>query len=250
MKQYKIIVAYDGSDYFGWQVQKNQPSIAQTLQKAFNIAFEHNIKLIGASRTDTGVHALGQVARFTTDLPLEPSALLGAWNNVLPNDIVIRSLDEVPADFHPLYNVKQKTYWYHFFLKRPLPFIQRYGWYYHYPINLEKLHKSFSIFLGTHDFRSFCTGYDTQENTIRTIDALSLEYIRRFNIYRITVKGPGFLRHMIRRIVGACLDVAAHDNVSIDYLHDVLQQKNPRQTLPNASAKGLLLYKIMYKSKE
>ena len=248
MKKYKIIVAYDGTDYCGWQKQKCVPSVAQRLEDTFNIVFEKPISLVGVSRTDAGVHALGQVASFRSDFQIEQEKMFFAWNNMLPPEIVIRSLECIPHDYNIHQHVKQKTYYYHFFTKRPLPFVQRYGWYYRYPIDIEKLKKTLQVFVGTHDFRSFCTG-DEHEDTVRTIDSISLEYFSKFDAYRITVKGPRFLRYMIRRIVGAAIEVASRDAMLVDYLQEVLQEKDPEQTLPNAPAKGLLLYKITY-SKE
>lgn len=245
MKKYKIIVAYDGTNYFGWQVQPEQITVAGTLQDTFSDVFGKEILIAAASRTDAGVHATGQVAVFTTDLVITPGQLQHAWQNILPESILIRSLEEVPLDWNPRHNVKQKTYYYHFFQERPLPFSARYGYYYRYPINLEKLKECLNVFIGTHDFRSFCTG-DEYENTVRTIDAAQIEYLPRFKAYRISIKGPGFLRYMIRRIVGACLEVASRDTLTIADLKKALEERNPLQLLPTAPAHGLLLYKIKY----
>ena len=250
MQRYKIIVAYDGTDYFGWQVQKESLSVAQVLQDTFNSVFKKDISLLGASRTDAGVHALGQVATFVVDITIAPEVMLNAWNNLLPPDIVIRSLEEVPDDYSPHKNVHYKTYWYHFFMQRPLPFTQRYGWHYRYPVDLKKLQECFKVFIGTHDFRSFCTGDDMGDDTIRLIDSITLEYLPEYNAYRIAITGPRFLRYMIRRIVGACLEVASRDHLTLDYLKQVLEEKNPEHTLPNAPAKGLMLSVIVYKGED
>lgn len=246
MKKYKIIVAYDGTDYCGWQKQKCVPSIAQRLEDSFALVFDKKISITGVSRTDAGVHAMGQVASFYVDFAIDSIKMFQAWNNLLPSDIVIRKLDEIGDDFNIHKNVVAKTYYYHFFTTRPLPFVQRYGWYYRYPIDPYKLQKALHIFVGTHDFRSFCTG-DEYENTVRKIQTISLEYLKRYNIYRIVITGPRFLRYMIRRIVGASIEVASRELLSVSYLKEVLEEKNPEQTLPNAPAKGLLLYRVKYK---
>jgi tRNA pseudouridine38-40 synthase len=248
MPRYKAIIAYDGTEYNGWQAQPNQLSVANVLQNTFYSVFNKSIKIIGASRTDAGVHALGQVATFVTELELDTRTLVHAWSNRLSSNIVIRSLDEDFRYFHPQKNVVQKTYWYHFFLHRPLPFAERYGYFFRHPVNLEKLVKGLETFVGTHDFRSFCTG-DEHHSTIRTIDSIAVHHLKRWGAYRIEVKGPGFLHFMIRRIVGACLEVSSRNFLSTDYLQEVLDQKSPQQTLPNAPAKGLLLYKIQYAKK-
>src|SRR4029079_13319538 len=120
---------YDGTDYFGWQIQSSKPTIAGTLQSSFKRVFQQEISIVGASRTDTGVHARGQVASFVSDIVIAPETMRVAWNKVLPPAIMIRSLEVVPDDFHPQRNVVNKTYHYHFFLERPLPQQARYGWY-------------------------------------------------------------------------------------------------------------------------
>ncbi|MDR3550371.1 MAG: tRNA pseudouridine(38-40) synthase TruA [Candidatus Babeliales bacterium] len=246
-KRYHIIVAYDGTDYFGWQVQKDCPSVAQTLQGAFARVFNKKITLFAASRTDAGVHALGQSAVFSTDLELDTATMLRAWSNILTPSIVIRSLQEVAIDYNVHQHVVTKTYWYHFFTSRPLPFTQRYGWNYRHTVDLEKLQQCLEVFLGTHDFRSFSTGDDRGEDTIRTIDNVSVEFVPEYNAYRISISGPKFLKYMVRRIVGACIEVASRTNLEVNLLKTVLDAKNPEHLLPNAPAKGLVLYHIEYK---
>lgn len=246
LQRYVLTVAYDGTAYFGWQVQQGQPSIAQTLQDTFKRIFNHEAKIVGASRTDAGVHARAQVAICTTTLALDAQKLLHAWRNRLPADIIITSLTPAPEWFHPQRGVVQKTYHYHFFQEMPLPFVCRYGWHVPYVVDLEKLQAALQIFVGTHDFRSFCTGDEMGENCTRRIDEISLEYIAAHRMHRIVVKGPGFLRHMIRRIVGACLQVAGDPHAPVSVLQEALSAHTPRQTLMNAPAQGLMLYCIDY----
>ncbi len=254
---YKLIIAYDGSAYSGWQAQDHEPSVAGALNAAFKKVFKSDMRVLGASRTDAGVHALGQVARIQTDLAIPAEKLKWAWNNALPADVSIRSLELVDAapsealregrdTFNPFCNVTQKIYHYHFFTERPLPFIQRYGYLYPYKIDFAVLNTALQIFVGTHDFASFRSSEDTRENTVRTIDAISLEYLPRYKAYRITVIGQKFLRHMIRRIVGASLCVATKGHSALSLLQKTLDARNPAHTLPNAPAQGLMLYKIIY----
>lgn len=247
MKTYKLIIAYEGTDYYGWQDQPEKPSVAGALNKAFSTVFKSEMRILGASRTDAGVHAMGQIARIKTDLAISPDKLKWAWNNSLPLDIKIRSLTLIDETFNPFCEVTQKIYYYHFFIERPTPFIQRYGYYFPYKINFDLLKQAFNYFVGTHDFCSFKSSEDTRENTIRTIDSIELEYCTRYKMYRIIVKGQKFLRHMIRRIVGASLSIASNKDYDLEFLHKVMQACNPRHTLPNAPAKGLMLYKIIYK---
>jgi len=247
LKKYKIIIAYDGTDYFGWQVQTSVcPSVAQTMQDAFARVFNKKITLYAASRTDAGVHAIGQAAVFATDLDLNMHTLVRAWSNILTPAIVIRSIEPVVLNYNIHQHVITKTYWYHFFTSRPLPFTARYGWNYRHTVDVEKLQKCLEVFLGTHDFRSFSTGDDRGEDTIRRIDKVSVEFVPEYNAYRIAISGPKFLKYMVRRIVGACIEVASRTNLDVSLLKEVLDKKNPEHLLPNAPAHGLVLYQIEY----
>lgn len=244
--KYKAIIAYDGTDYSGWQVQPKKSTIEGILKKAFLKAFKEHITIIGASRTDAGVHALGQVAHLTTTLDIGSEKLMHAWNGRLPASILIRFLDRCDDSFHCQKNVKEKVYWYHIFLKRPLPFVARYGYYYPLKIDMEKLKDALSIFQGTHDFRSFSSGYE-RENTVRTITSIKIHFLERFGVYRVEIKGETFLHFMIRRIVGACMQAASNKHPLL-FLEDSLAQKDPNQPLFKAPAQGLMLAKISYRS--
>lgn len=248
MPRYIMTIAYDGSNYHGWQIQPDVETIVGTLQAVFFAVFKLPIIIIGASRTDAGVHALGQVAIFDLSVAIDPAIVMWAWNNKLPGDILIRKLQLISDNFHPQADVVQKTYYYHFFLDRPLPFMQRYGWYYKQEISLDAVNSFLQIFKGTHDFRSFCTGDEMGPDTIRTINLLSITYLKRYNVYQIEVKGQRFMRYMIRRIVGAALTATAKKWRAPD-LYDILQAKNPEHTLLTAPAKGLMLHSIHYQSK-
>lgn len=245
MAVYKMVVSYDGTAYHGWQRQPEDISVVQVLEESFKAVFKQKISISGASRTDAGVHALGQVASFALDMQIAPETLKFAWNNALPHDVLIRDIAVVADNFNPRHAVVSKTYHYLFFVERPLPFVQQYGWYFSRPVDLDVLHQALQIFVGTHDFRSFCTGYD-MHSTIRTIDSIHLEYDVAMKAHKIVVKGPGFLRYMIRRIVGASLAVASKDQFSCKDIAIALAKKDPAQILPNSPAKGLLLYAIEY----
>ena len=245
MTCYKIIVAYDGTAYHGWQSQPGETTVCQVLGDTFFKVFDQRIFILGASRTDAGVHALGQVAIVRCPIFIPADKVIMAWNNVLPKDIVIRDVQLLDALVHPHDGVVQKTYMYHFFTQRPMPFVQRYGWHYRRDVDIDLLQKALNIFVGTHDFRSFCTGNDLQD-TIRTIDSVHVEFLKEYEAYRITIKGKSFLRYMVRRIVGACLEVASQEKLTLDDLVRVFLDKNPCHTLPNSPAKGLVLYQILY----
>lgn len=253
MHYYTIIVAYDGTNYHGWQIQPTAKTICSELQNAWYKVMKTEIKILGASRTDAGVHALGQVAQFAVQIP--PSADLGslrnAWNARLPNDIHVRSFFPSAENFHPCGNVKQKTYYYTLFLKKPLPMVERYGWFYEFmpDVNWEKFYQSLQLYVGTHDFASFCkVDVDNPKDTVRRIDSITVRPYHRFGAIIVEIKGPSFVRFQIRRMIGYALDLARRPDVDINFLQSLLTKPNPQQTLLKAEAKGLCLRRIVYNS--
>lgn len=244
MTRYKALIAYDGTPYHGWQIQEGLPTVAGVLEETFARVFNKTISMRAVSRTDAGVHALGQIAAFDAEPFAHPARIMHAWNNRLPGTILIRSLQEVDKAQFRLHEVSEKIYLYHFFLERPLPWVSNYGWYYHKAVCLERLQQALQVFVGTHNFRSFSTGDERGEDTIRTIDAIDFTYIKRYNVYQIKVVGKKFLHHMVRRIVGASLDAASHAEITPDFLRAILAQSHAHYTLTNAPAHGLLLYKV------
>lgn len=246
MNRYKILISYNGKNYHGWQIQPKSITISKVLQDKFNSVFKKNIKIIGASRTDSGVHALGQVAKFDLDTDINSEILLKAWNRVLPTDILIRSLERVDLNFHPRKFVKEKIYYYNFSLIKPNPLIADYVyWLKNSKLDLNKLNVALKLFTGTHDFRAFVTGKEGI-STIKTVDSIETLYLKKFNIYQVQFKGKSFLRYMIRRIMGATLKIASSNNLNIDYLKDVLISCNPENNLCTAPGSGLILRKILY----
>lgn len=248
MIKYKAIISYDGTNYHGWQIQPDKPTISQLLQDRFYAVFNQKIKIVGASRTDAGVHALGQVGIFDIDFDIKTEKLLLAWNSLLPPEVKIRSLEVVKNDFHPQSNVKQKTYYYHFSLEKPLPFISRYVYWHNLKLDTEKLKVALQEFVGERDFKSFCSQMciESKKSTIRTIDQIRLEYLSKFKVWRISVLGQSFLHHMIRRIVGAALIVSSNNDRSINEIIRALEEKNPEQNFYTAPANGLLLKSVKY----
>ena len=244
MPVYKIVVAYDGTDYRGWQEQAQGSTVAGTLKRTFQHVFKQDIALLGASRTDAGVHAFGQVASVRSALVLGPERLKIAWNGKLPRDITIREVSHVDDAYNPHHFVAEKEYIYTVAIERPLPFQARYQWFYRGHITLDKLMEALTIFVGIHDFRSFCCSEYTGD-TVRTINSITINH-QSPTVFAITFKAPGFLRYMIRRLVGASLNIASHYHLSVDYLASILHAKNPEHTLENAPPHGLVLQAIYY----
>lgn len=249
---YKLLIAYDGYDYHGWQWQPDKKTVAGQLEKSFAKAFgQKPLSLVGASRTDTGVHAWEQVARVRIDFFIEPEKLKRAWQGALPHTIMIREVEFKDGDFDLQEGIISKTYDYYFTTTRMVPFLSRYCLYYFSAFDKVLLQNNLNIFLGTHDFRSFCTG-DDKENTVRTVNAISVIYLKRYNMYRVRIEGPGFLRYMIRRIVGAALQTTSMQlkQELVDgpqFLTKILEEKNPHQNLVTAPPHGLMLRKIIYR---
>ncbi|MCX5924911.1 MAG: tRNA pseudouridine(38-40) synthase TruA [Candidatus Dependentiae bacterium] len=247
MNRYKIIIAYDGTGLYGWAQQPGLPSVTQIMQDTFYDIFKQKIALVGASRTDAGVHALGQVARFHTSIPIDVKAMHKAWSARLPGSLVIRSLEPALEHFHPFHGIHNKTYYYHFFLTRPLPFLDRYGLYCQGDFDKERFNEVLQLFVGTHDFTSFSTGLPIGDNPLCTIETINVHYFRRLGMYQVSITGNRFLRHMVRRLIGAALlSAQKKDKISVADIKIVLEEKNSNHFLPNAPAKGLLLYKIRY----
>jgi len=216
-----------------------------------NVFKQEHVLLVGASRTDAGVHAHGQVLRLRTNLSdtITPSKLLCVWNDALPDDIVIREIFPVDEEFHPQHDIVKKVYEYTLFLRRPLPQQQRFGWFFRFPIHSEKLVRCLMQFVGTHDFRAFCK--ETSEvDTVKTIESITLERTSGGDGYTIVVTGSSFLRHMIRRIVGAAVNVASRTSLTEHDIKMMLLSKKNLKILPTAPAKGLCLREIQYKIKE
>ena len=250
MQRYIIVVEYDGTAYYGWQLQPELPSVVGQLQKSFTQVFQHSITIAGASRTDAGVHAIGQVASFVTDLVITPEKMIRGWNDVLPDDIVIRSARAVSEEHSIFDNIVRKTYHYHIFLKRPSPMHQRYGWYCKGALNQLKLQAVLQQLIGTHDFTSLCAADTPDPNKIRTIQSIAVAYVPSWDALRIEITAERFLRYMIRRIVGAAVKIASCHDFTVIYIQEVMRQKNPNNVLPTAPARGLLLHSIEYKKED
>jgi len=240
-----MIVAYDGTAYYGWQEQQREQTVAGTLQACFSRVFHRSVKVVGASRTDAHVHALGQVARFYTDLAIDAKRLKRAWNNALPLDIHIRVLERASDTFHPQHDVVHKRYDYYIFPQRPLPYVARYGWWIRHDIDPARLRSALQTFIGRHDFRSFATGSYHQQSTVCYIQDIQVRWLPRYGAYQIRFFGHRFLQHMIRRLVGAACDVARGRRTRHDVIR-VLEEKNPRQHFMTAPGRGLFLHHIEY----
>ncbi|PJD94618.1 MAG: tRNA pseudouridine(38-40) synthase TruA [Parachlamydia sp.] len=208
-RKFKLIIAYDGTHYSGWQIQPNAISIQELVEKAIGTFVRHPVRVVASGRTDAGVHARGQVAHFSTESDLDTFRFLLSVNGLLPRDIRVKEVCQVPENFHSQYSVEGKTYHYHLCLEKfQSPFSRLYTLHVRERLDLNLLQQAAQLFVGTHDFTSFAN-LDLSKpnlNAVRTIKRVDL--CEEFGGVRLEFEGNGFLYKMVRNIVGVLLDAA------------------------------------------
>lgn len=240
----RLVLSYDGSDFSGWQVQPGLRTIQETVESVLETILKKNIRIHAAGRTDAGVHAFGQVASFFSDSSIPAEALLRAINSMLPHDIAALDVKDVGPDFHPRYSAKSKTYMYAI-NTAPVrnPMFSRYVLHMKEALNIEAMTKAADIFLGEYDFASFMGVGTPVKSTIRTIME-SAVFIRGDMLY-YAIKGNGFLKHMVRNIVGTLLDVGKGKIDPLD-INRIIDSKNRSEAGPTAPPQGLYLVGVEY----
>lgn len=246
MNKYKIVIAYDGTNYGGWQVQPNSISIQTLVQKALETVTRHPIELTGAGRTDAGVHALGQTAHFSCNTG-DMQKLLHSVNCLLPAEIRLREIDQVPEDFHARYSAKGKIYHYHLHLDRVLdPFKRLYSFHVFDKVSIPLFKEAALAFVGTHDFLSFANESHKGSASIDAVRTLKrLDVIEEKGGIRLEFEGDGFLYKMVRNIVGTLIDVAAK-RIPIERVPEILKEKDRKKAGFTAPAHGLFLIRVLY----
>lgn len=244
-RNFKLTIEYDGSKYQGWQRQPNGPSIQSTIEDALKRMTRQAITLIGSGRTDAGVHALGQVANFKCDTRIEPDAFQKGLNSILPDDIVIRACDEVPVGFHSRFDAKSKQYHY-FILNQALPKAvgRHYAWWIRRPLDVSAMREATHHLLGRHDFKAFEGAGSPRSHTIRHIMRADLTD-QPDGIVRFEVEADGFLRYMVRNIVGT-LAAAGRGDIDANQFEAILRSKDRNKAAATAPAHGLFLVKVNY----
>ena len=244
MKRIKLTIAYDGTNYCGWQIQPNGITIEEVINKALSKLTGEEILVIGASRTDSGVHAMGNVAVFDTETTIPPEKIAVALNQRLPEDIVVTKSEEVPLDFHPRYCDCSKTYEYHIINTRiPVPTKRLTNYFVSYVLDIDKMRQAASYLVGEHDFVSFCNVRTDVENTVRTITALDI--LTNGNEITVRITGNGFLYNMVRIIAGTLMEVGK-GRWEPSYVKTILEAKDRRAAGPTAPPQGLSLFKVEY----
>ena len=244
MRRIKLVVSYDGTAYCGWQLQPNGVTIEEVLNKALSSLLKEDIQVIGASRTDSGVHSLGNIAVFDTNTRMPADKIAFALNQRLPEDIVVQGSCEVEDGWHPRYQNSRKTYEYRI-LNRTfrMPTRRLDTYFYHYPLDVEKMKKAASYLEGEHDFKSFCAIGAQVKTTVRTIYACDVE--KEGDIITIRVTGNGFLYNMVRIIAGTLISVGM-GQIPPDQIEDILNARDRAAAGPTAPARGLTLIGMEY----
>ena len=237
-------IAYDGTNYCGWQIQINGITVEEVINKHLSELLGEEIAVIGASRTDSGVHAMGNVAVFDTETRIPAEKICFALNQRLPDDIRILESKEVPADFHPRFCNSTKTYQYKILNRKiPIPTERLYSHFVYMDLDVEKMRKAAQYIVGEHDFKSFCSTRTQVENTVRTIYSLDIE--KKEDMIYITISGNGFLYNMVRIIVGTLMKVG----LSVyppEHVQEIIEACDRNVAGPKAPANGLTLLKIDY----
>lgn len=244
MKRIKLVTAYDGTNYHGSQIQNNGETIEGVLKTELSSLLKEEINIIGASRTDAGVHARGNVYVFDTESRIPPEKFTYALNARLPEDIRIQESCEVPGDFHPRHQDTVKTYEYRILNRKlPLPEYRLYAHFTYEELDVGKMNEACKYFVGEHDFASFCAAGSQVESTVREIYDLHVD--KAGELLTISVTGNGFLYNMVRIIAGTLLKVGS-GHIAPHEIKGIIEGKDRALAGPTAPAKGLTLVKICY----
>lgn len=246
MKRVKLVIAYDGTNYCGWQLQPNGLTIEAVLNKALSDLLKEHIVVIGASRTDSGVHALGNVAVFDTENRMPADKICFALNQRLPQDIRIQKSEEVSLDFHPRRCNCAKTYEYQILNRTiDIPTHRLYSHFCYFNLDVGRMRAAAEFLIGEHDFKSFCTTRTQAEETVRTIYQLDVE--QNQDMITIRICGSGFLYNMVRIIVGTLMKVGmgVYPPEQVD---KILDARDRTAAGPKVPAKGLTLVSLDYET--
>ena len=242
MQNYKLVLSYDGTDFHGWQRQPQKRTIQGLIEETLTKITQKKISVIGAGRTDAGVHAQSQVANFKANISLTEEELLRALNSLLSGDIKVISLEKVDLNFHARKMAKSKIYLYRIFNSPDIPpFLLRYVLYWRSPLNVKMMQKAALLFERKADFTAFSS--NRLLNPVRKVTFSRIEKKREEIIY--TIEANGFLRYMVRTIVGTLLEVGKGKLLPED-IEDIFEKKRRSQAGPTAPAKGLCLMKVIY----
>ena len=242
MKNYKLTLSYDGTNYHGWQIQPNAVTVQELLQNALKKITDEDIKVTGSSRTDSGVHARKYVCNFKSDTSILPERLPCAINSCLPDDVRVNYCEIVPDDFNARFSTKEKTYLYRINTSKvPDVFNIKYSWHVSYELDFDKMCKEAKKLIGTHDFVSFMASGSDVVNTERTV--MDLKLINEGDFINMYITADGYLYNMVRIIAGTLVYAGMG---KIDDISDVIKAKDRAKAGKTAPPQGLFLYDIKY----
>ncbi len=245
-KNIKLTLAYEGRRYHGWQRQKNGITIQEVIEEKLETIFGAPTKLIASGRTDAGVHAINQVCNFITESAIDPNAIKRALNSLLPDDILIKRAEYVPLEFHARYSAIRKIYEYRILnRKAPDVFLRHYLWHIWTPLDKKEIGRCLTIIKGSHDFSSFKSSGSSNTNPVRSISRAELHGPDEDEIFKIIIEANGFLRHMVRNIVGTVIE-AGLGKMSVDRFKEILESKDRQSAGIKAPAQGLFLVNVHY----
>lgn len=244
MRNIRLTLSYDGTNYHGWQIQPNGVSVEETVRTAARRILDHEVKIYAGGRTDAGVHAMGQVVNFFTEKSIDTTNLIRGLNSLLPQDIRIGSANDEVDSFHARYSAKSKTYVY-CILNQPhnSPFLSRYVLHAPYSVDIASMKGVIRHIVGEHDFSAFKKKDEVYKSTVREITRAGVA--TKGKVIFVIVEGTGFLRYMMRNIVGTLL-LAGRGKIDGDEFKRILASGEREQAGPTAAARGLFLRAIKY----
>jgi len=243
--RYKLIISYDGTNYCGFQKQKNPNTVQEILENALCKVLKSNVSLVASGRTDAGVSAIEQVCHMDYDNAIDNKKFLGYANSILPSDIRILDIDMIDNGFHARYSAKRKTYEYLFYVgKTHIPVYDNIASNIGYNVNLEDMKRACKEFLGEHDFSAFCASNTNVKDMTRTIYAIDIINVED-QLYKLVVTGNGFLYNMVRIIMGTLIEVGIGKKSYMD-IAEIIKSKDRNKAGKTAEAKGLYLKKVEY----
>lgn len=245
MKNFKITIEYDGSRYCGWQRQNNDPTIQETIEQALMKMTDQKISVIGSGRTDAGVHAYGQVANFKCDTTLTTSDFRGGLNSLTPEDIVIAECEAVADEFHARFSVTSKIYHYRILNRsNPSAIMRQYAWHIRKTLDLDDMRTAIPHLLGSHDFKALEGAGSPRSHTVRNVMNANLTKVDDGYLV-FEIEADGFLRYMVRNIVGTLVEVGLGKISPADVKH-ILDSKDRSRAAATAPAHGLFLKRVNY----
>jgi len=244
VRNIKLKISYDGTQYHGWQTQLNKATIQETIEQAICVVMKQNVNLTGSGRTDSGVHALGQVANFTADTNIPEEKIKIALNSNLPNDIRIIESADVNLDFNSRFDAHDKTYMYQIYNYNVWsPFYSRYSCFVPATLDFDKMAEAAKYLVGTHDFKGFMAAGSDVKTSVRTV--YEAELIKENQLIRFYIKGSGFLYNMVRIIAGSLIDIGKGTK-SINCIEEAIINKDRTILGQTAPAQGLFLMDVNY----